>query len=206
MDQSREAHRSTRPLHSPEGHIGPVGAQGLLPPSLRWSSCGDMLDAAVVGGDMEISDKNEAVAPDGEEQARQERQQPLARPASRATAVAVAILDITGILVTLAAVAVHRLNGEANRWWWAVGIASLLAVFTTVLLIRIWIQRRLFIKASLRLAQYLEDLAKRDVKIGLNKRGLADLREQARARRDAALASGDLAVADRLAVVLARLP
>jgi hypothetical protein len=112
-----------------------------------------MLDAAVVGGDMEISDKNEAVAPDGEEQARQERQQPLARPASRATAVAVAILDITGILVTLAAVAVHRLNGEANRWWWAVGIASLLAVFTTVLLIRIWIQRRLFIKASLRLAE-----------------------------------------------------
>jgi hypothetical protein len=165
-----------------------------------------MPDAVVVGGDMEISDKNEAVAPDGEEQARQERQQPLTRPASRATAVAVAILDITGILVTLAAVAVHRLNGEANRWWWAVGIASLLAVFTTVLLIRIWIQRRLFIKASLRLAQYLEDLAKRDVKIDLNKRGLADLREQARVRRDAALASGDLAVADRLAVVLARLP
>jgi bacteriorhodopsin len=54
------------------------------------------------------------------------------------TIVAVAILDITGVLAAVGAAAVLTLNDSTDRrwWWWAVGLQSLLAVVTTVLLTR----------------------------------------------------------------------
>jgi hypothetical protein len=73
----------------------------------------------------------------------------LATPVSRATIVEVVLLDILGVLLTVAAGAVLILNEEADRWWWwVVGLASVLAVLTTVFLIQIAEQRRTFRKAA----------------------------------------------------------
>lgn len=159
-------------------------------------------------------------------QARQEEQARPQSPARREMVVALAILNITGVLVTIGAAAVLMLNDETDqRWWWAVGLASLLAVFTTVLLIGIEGRRRTFIKVSERLAEDLESLAQQNEEHSQRSRQRArrrllpsarpagrepdqlpdDLQELARARRNAALASGDLAIADRLTLVLARL-
>jgi len=104
-----------------------------------------------------------------------------------------------GVLVTIAAVLVLTLNdGTDRRWWWAAGLASVLAVFTTVLLIHLAYQHRSFIKASKRLAEHLERLAQNKEQIP------SELHKLAVRRRDAAQTSGHLAVADRLAIVLAR--
>jgi hypothetical protein len=139
----------------------------------------------------------EGVVMDGKASARPEGQAGAPIPTRRETVAALAILDIFGVLATLAAAAVLALDDRTDRrWWWAVGLASLLALFTTVLLIRVGRQRRSFIEASLRLAEQLEHL--RQTKIGIPD----ELWKLALARRDAALASGDLDTADRLTFAL----
>jgi ABC-type multidrug transport system fused ATPase/permease subunit len=130
--------------------------------------------------------------------AQEEQAAPLTR-SQWATVVAGTILDIIGVLVTIAAMVVLTLNdGTDRKWWWAVGLASVLAVFTTVLLTRLGYQHRRFIKASKALAEHLERLAQQ------NKTVPSALQELAVTRRDAAQASGHLAVADRLTIALAR--
>jgi hypothetical protein len=117
-----------------------------------------------------------------------------------ATVVAVAILDITGVLVTVAAAAILMLNdGTDRRWWWAVGLASILAVFTTAVLTHLAYQHRAFIRASTRLAEHLEGLAQRGEKLPPQVLRLANR------RLEAADVSGHHAIADRLTIALARL-
>jgi hypothetical protein len=148
-------------------------------------------------------------------------------PARQVTVVALAILDITGVLVTLTAAAVLTLNDRTDRrWWWAVGLASLLAVLTTVLLIQIEGQRRAFTKdvekatdaESAREApeqaeqetvapksaeeQATEDLI--GVLDSLPGTTPAELRQGARALRDALLATRHYALANRLTFALMR--
>jgi cell division protein FtsW (lipid II flippase) len=116
-----------------------------------------------------------------------------------ATVVAVAVLDAAGLLVTVAAAAVLTFNdGIDRRWWWAVGLASALAVFTTALLVRITDQHRTFMKASNRLAEYLERLNREGKPVPDN------LRVSAYTRQEAAQHSGHLALADQLAIALTR--
>jgi hypothetical protein len=118
-------------------------------------------------------------------------------PPRRGTVVALAIMDITGVLVTVGAAAILTLNDETDRrWWWAVGLAFLSDVVAVVLLVRIADRRRSFIEASLRLAADLEARVQHDMPIP------RDLFELGQERRRAALASGDIAIADRLAMVL----
>jgi len=118
-------------------------------------------------------------------------------PPRRVTVLAVALLDVAALLVTVVATAVLALNDDTNRRWWiAVGLAYLLAVPTTLFLIRIADQRRSFVASSLRLADELEDRARRDYPS-------AEFVTMVRARRDAAIESGDFDVADRLTAVLA---
>ena len=188
IDQSRKAHHPAWPLHSPEG--GPEALAACYP----FQTC----RRRTSGGHLEVtcwrwqSVKRALPLEIGEGQAG------LQSP-RRATVVAVTVLDITGIIVTVAAAVILTLTDEADRrWWWAVGMASLVAVFTTALLIRIADQRRSFIEASLRLAQQLEDLEQRRGELPI------PLLELAMARHNAALASGDIALADRLAILISR--
>ncbi len=132
-----------------------------------------------------------AAAPRPEGQAR------LLIPPRRETVAAVAVLDVSGVLATLVAATVLTLNdGTDRRWWWAVGLASALALFTTALLIRLARQRRSFIEATLHLAEQLEQVHPKEVP--------PELLQVAYARREAAVASGDLAIADRLTLFLVR--
>jgi hypothetical protein len=132
---------------------------------------------------------------DGKQGRREKRQPSVARPARLAEVVTVAILDTAGVLVTIAAALILTIDDSADqRWWAAVGLASLLAVFTTVFLIRMMNGRRTFIEASRHLADRLEEQHPTEV--------TERLRNLARARRDAAEESGDLAIADKLTVVL----
>jgi hypothetical protein len=125
-------------------------------------------------------------------------------PERRATVLLVASLDLTGIVITIAAATVLALHDEADsRWWSVVGLAVLISVFTTVVVIRAWEQRRSFITASLRLAEYLEDLAKGGAN---DPEEWGDLLRVAHRRRFMARASDDVAVVDRLTVALAKSP
>jgi hypothetical protein len=128
-------------------------------------------------------------------QAEREQAAPLTRR-GWATVVAGAILDIIAILVTIAAVVVLTLNDGTDLWWWAVGLASVLAVFTTALLILLAYEHRSFIKASKGLAGQLERMVQEGEPVA------GELYRLATMRRNAAQASGHLAVADQLTIAL----
>jgi hypothetical protein len=134
-----------------------------------------------------------------EQEPRQEQVPPsIRRPASWATVVAVAILDVTGVVFTIAATVVLALNEEADRrWWWVVGLAFGLAVLTTVFLTSIERGRRSFRAGAQWLAGQLEQRVKEDQPVR------EEIATRAREYRDAADASGDLAVAERLRLALA---
>jgi hypothetical protein len=134
---------------------------------------------------------------------RSQGQAHIAPPARSATVVAVAILDITGLLVTVAAALVLTLNDEINRrWWLTVGVAFLLAVLTTVLLIRVWNRRQSFVEAAKGVTEQLEGLCLPQTK--RDRQTLLALLDLAQASRKAAQASGDLAEEMRLAIAIAR--
>jgi hypothetical protein len=134
----------------------------------------------------------------------------LRRPASWATVITVAILDVTGVVFTIAAAVVLALNEEADRkWWWVVGLAAGLAVLTTVFGISIELHRRSFRAEAQRLAEQLEQLADQLERSRGEKERLPEDDEtmaRAHAYHDAAVASGDLAVADRLRLALGKIP
>jgi hypothetical protein len=135
-----------------------------------------------------------------------ESRPPEPQPPRRADVVALAILDLIAIVIILVAASVLALNADTvhNGWWWGVAAASLTAVWTTVHLGRIWDQRRSFIEDSLRLADYLEELKKPEPGRSLDAAEFSNLRSSAVARRDAARASGDVAIEHRLTVALAK--
>jgi hypothetical protein len=163
---------------------------------------GDKLQAAVVGADMAVQGQ-QAGQPRQQAVVEKEHRSPIAAPARSATIVAVVILDSIGVVVTIVATVVLMLNDGINRtWWWlAVGAAFLLAVLTTVLLIRSWLRRQSFVETSKALAAQLDGLT-----LDANGRPpQPPLLDLADAARKAAQASGDLAEEIRLTTALARL-
>jgi membrane protein YdbS with pleckstrin-like domain len=80
----------------------------------------------------------------------------------REEVIVIAILDSFAVLATVVAASVLALHAESARtwWWWGVAVASLLVVYTSVLLSQLWVRRRSFIDESLRLADHLDELRK----------------------------------------------